>query len=127
MRKSIQLLSPAKVNLFLRVLGKREDGYHELHTLFERVGLCDELILRRIRSGIRVQSNLKSFPKGPKNTAYQAAKLLKDKFSVKEGIFIHIRKRIPVRAGLGGGSSNAAAVLLGLNKLWKLGLSKKEL
>ncbi|MBI4353283.1 MAG: 4-(cytidine 5'-diphospho)-2-C-methyl-D-erythritol kinase [Candidatus Omnitrophica bacterium] len=121
------LLSPAKVNLFLKVLRKRRDGYHEIQTLFERIRLFDELEFSPAPSGIRVESDVKSLPEGPKNLAYQAAWLLKEELGIQKGIRIRIRKRIPVSAGLGGGSSNAATVLLGLNRLWNLGLSKRRL
>lgn len=91
------------------------------------MNLCDEIVLTPIKSGIRIRSHTRNLPKGPKNIAYQAAQLLKDSFRIRKGIEIRIQKRIPMQAGLGGGSSNAAAVLMGLNKLWHLGLSKKEL
>ncbi len=123
----MRLLSPAKINLFLNVLFKRKDGYHEIATLFERIRLSDRINLTRVPSGIKIKSASRKIPRGPKNLAYQAAKLLKDRFSVKQGVVIDIQKNIPVSAGLGGGSSNAATVLLGLNELWGLGLSKKQL
>ncbi len=123
----MKFLSPAKINLFLNVSGKRKDGFHELRTLYERVSLCDDVSLSPLRSGIRILTDRPDLPMGPKNLAYRAAQLLKVKFGIQKGIVIRIQKRIPVQAGLGGGSSNAATVLLGLNKLWKLGLSKKEL
>ena len=121
----MKLLSPAKVNLFLRVLRKRKDGYHEIETLFERINLCDEIILKPAAKGIHVHCS--SGPQGPANLAYQAAKILQDEFKINQGIEITIRKRIPIAAGLGGGSSNAATVLLGLNRFWKLRCSKKKL
>ena len=124
---SLRLSSPAKINLFLNVLFKRKDGYHEIETLFERISLSDELVLVPSRSGIKITSDSKKLPKGPGNIAYRAAKLLKDRFGIRKGIVIKIKKRIPIAAGLGGGSSNAASVLLGLNRVWRLGLSKKEL
>ena len=124
---SLRLSSPAKINLFLNVLFKRKDGFHEIETLFERISLSDELILVPSRSGIKITSDSKKLPKGPRNIAYRAAKLLKDRFGIRKGIIIKIKKRIPIAAGLGGGSSNAASVLLGLNRLWKLGLSKEKL
>ena len=124
---SLRLSSPAKINLFLNVLFKRKDGYHEIETLFERISLSDELTLVSSRSGIKIISDSKKLPKGPDNLAYRAAKLLKDRFGIEKGILIKSKKRIPIAAGLGGGSSNAASVLLGLNRLWRLGLSKGEL
>jgi 4-diphosphocytidyl-2-C-methyl-D-erythritol kinase len=121
------LKSPAKINLLLNVLYKRKDGYHQLRTVFERVSLCDEICLEPLRRGIRIQTNVKNIPTGPKNIAYRAAKLLRDRFGISRGVRIRIQKKIPVAAGLGGGSSNAATVLVGLNRLWRLGLSKREL
>ncbi len=123
----MKLLSYAKVNLYLNVLFKRQDGYHEIDTLFERIGLADEITLTAAKKGIKITTNSKIIPKGPKNLAYRAAKLLKDKYKIEKGLVIHIQKDIPVAAGLGGGSSNAAAVLMGLNKHWNLRLSRKKL
>lgn len=123
----MKLLSPAKVNLFLNVLSKRKDGYHNIETLFERISLTDQITLLPARAGIKILTNSKAIPKGPKNLAYRAAKLLKDEYRIKKGVVLKIQKRIPVAAGLGGGSSNAATVLIGLNRLWRLGLSQKKL
>jgi len=123
----LKVFSHAKVNLFLEVLAKRPDGYHDLETLFERISLADEITLSRAQAGIRVSSDSSQIPKGPKNLAYRAAKLLKETYGLKQGIVIRIKKRIPLAAGLGGGSSNAAATLIGLNKLWHLKLSKERL
>ena len=125
--KYLKLKSPAKVNLFLKVIRKRKDGYHEIETLFERISLSDEITLSRAASGIRLKCDSKGLPLGPKNIAYRAAKLLKDALGIEEGVVIEIKKNIPVSAGLGGGSSNAATVLLGLNRLWRLRLSKARL
>ncbi len=125
---TLTLLSPAKINLFLKVLKKRPDGYHELVTLFERIDLCDTLTFRLRRDGkIRIVCRHKDVPSGPRNLAYRVALLLKNEFAVKDGVTIAIRKRIPVAAGLAGGSSNAATTFLGLNKLWNLSLSRKKL
>lgn len=123
----MKLKSPAKLNLFLNVLRKRKDGYHEIETLFERISLCDYLSFRRAPSGIQIRSNSKQIPLGPRNLVHRAAKLLKDRFHIKEGVRIKIHKNIPVAAGLGGGSSNAATALLGLNRLWNLGLGRSRL
>jgi len=126
--KSISLLSPAKLNLFLKVVNKRPDGYHNLVTLFERINLCDKITLTLTRKpGIQVSCDQADVPVGPKNLGFKAARLLMEKFQVRNGVRIHIKKMIPVAAGLGGGSSNAATVLLGLNKLWSLSLSRQEL
>jgi 4-diphosphocytidyl-2C-methyl-D-erythritol kinase len=120
--------SPAKLNLYLKVLRKRKDGYHNLKTIFERVSLCDIISLRLRRDGkIAVCCDNPRVPLADKNIAFVAAALLQKSFRIRQGVEISIKKRIPVGAGLGGGSSNAASVLLGLNKLWKLGLSKAAL
>lgn len=125
---SLFLRSPAKLNLYLKVVCKRPDGFHELKTIFERIDLADDIRLFREASGkIRITCDHPQVPKGPKNLVYKVAQLLRQDFGVKEGVKIDITKRIPVAAGLAGGSSNAATVLSGLNKLWKLGLDKDGL
>jgi|CXWL01.1.fsa_nt_gi 4-diphosphocytidyl-2-C-methyl-D-erythritol kinase len=125
---SILLRSPAKLNLYLKVIRKRPDGYHELKTIFERINLVDDIRLSRDLSGkISVVCDHPQVPKGPKNLVYKVALLLKRDFAIKEGVRIYIKKRIPVAAGLAGGSSNAATVLMGLNKLWKLRLDRETL
>lgn len=122
------LKSPAKLNVYLKVVNKRPDGYHNLVTLFERIDLCDDLKFTANKSGrIRLFCSHPQIPLGPKNLIYKTAKLLQEELSVSQGVDVHITKRIPVAAGLAGGSSNAATTLLGLNKLWKLKLSQKEL
>lgn len=126
--RRIRLASPAKLNLFLEVLHKRPDGFHNIATVFERIDLSDEICLTPNPSGaIRINCAHPQVPRGPKNVAYQAAKLLRDDFQIKEGVDIFIKKNIPVAAGLGGGSGNAATALKGLNELWKLGLSWPQL
>ena len=120
--------SCAKLNLYLAVINKRKDGYHNIKTVFERIGLSDRIILKPRRDNkIKIICSSPLVPKGKTNLAYRSAKLLQDSFLVKKGVDIEIRKRIPVGAGLGGGSSNAAAVLLGLNKLWGLNLGQNKL
>jgi len=122
---SLTLRSPAKLNLFLKILHKRPDGYHNLRTLFERIDLCDELRFTSRKDGrIRIICDHPHVPTGPKNLIFRAALLLKRDFDVQEGVEIRLKKRIPVAAGLGGGSSNAATTIFGLNKLWKLSLSR---
>ena len=124
---SLILKSPAKLNLYLDVLRKRSDGYHDIETIFERIDLCDRVTLTKISSGIRISSNSREIPLDHTNLAFRAAKLLLQKRKKKEGVHLHLHKRIPIAAGLGGGSSNAAAVLLGLNHLFRLRFSLKEL
>ena len=126
--KTLKVVSPAKLNLYLEVLNKRPDGYHNLHTLFERIDLADEIIFEDAgKDIITIRSDSREIPCNKDNLAYKAACLLKQELSLHKGVGIYIKKRIPVGAGLGGGSSNAASVLLGLNQLWKLGLSRKRL
>ncbi len=125
----ITLHAYAKLNLYLAVLNKRKDGYHNINTLFEKISLSDKLTLRLRPKDkkITVASDKASLPKGAANIAYRSAKLLQDSLKIEQGVDIKIIKRIPVGAGLGGGSSDAAAVLLGLNKVWGLGLSREKL
>ena len=124
----MKLFSPAKINLFLNVFRKRSDGYHAIETLFERLDLGDTIDLEAMPSGVELKVvGGEKIPSGPSNLVCRAAKLLQDSTGVRCGVRIRIRKRIPVSAGLGGGSSNAAAVLVGLNRLWKLRLSRKKL
>ncbi len=120
--------SYAKLNLYLKVLGKRKDNYHNLETIFERISLCDKitLTLRHDRK-IQVISSCQHIPKDSSNLAYKSAKLLQDSFDFDKGVDIRIIKRIPVGSGMGGGSSNAASVLTGLNKLWRLNLNQQKL
>lgn len=117
-----------KINLTLDILGKRADGYHEILTLFQGISLCDEVCLEKEEGeGIVLTSDLPGLGTGPENLAYRAAQLLKENFPQVCGVKIHLTKRIPLAAGLAGGSTDAAAVLLGLNRLYKLNLSREEL
>lgn len=126
--KDISLPSCAKVNFGLRVLGKRPDGFHEIRTILQTVDLQDKLVITLSGDGkIRVRCDHPEVPSGSKNLAHGAARLLQGEFQVPHGCRIHIAKKIPPAAGLGGGSSNAAATLVGLNRLWDLHLSKGDL
>ncbi len=125
---SLALPSFAKTNWILKILGLREDGFHELRTVFQMLDLRDELILRVTRdSEIRIQVHGRAAPAGPENLVCRAARLLKRKAGVSAGVELTLTKRIPLGAGLGGGSGNAAATLLGLNQLWGCGLSLSSL
>ena len=121
---SIELTAPAKVNLFLKVLGKRKDSYHNLHTLFERIDLCDTIRISKAPQGITVTSDRPITGNPRDNIAYKAAELILSHAKAKGGARIRIRKRIPMAAGLGGGSSDAAAVLIGVNKLYNLNINR---
>lgn len=123
-----KLKTPAKINLTLDVLHKREDGYHEIEMVMTTIDLADRLELKCLAdSRIEVNSSVSYVPSNESNLAYQAAKLLQDRFRVQEGVSIFIDKQIPVAAGLAGGSSNAAGTIRGLNKLWRLNLSVEEM
>jgi 4-diphosphocytidyl-2-C-methyl-D-erythritol kinase len=126
--ESLHLRSPAKINLRLEILRKREDGYHELRTIFQKINLYDSLhfCLKR-RRGISIKVDHPSLPTDEKNLVYRAAQTFLRKTDYQGGIEIKIEKRIPLGAGLGGGSSNAATTLMALNQLLRRGLSDKEL
>lgn len=125
---SLNLAAPAKINYLLDVIGKRPDGYHELRMIMQRINLCDDITLSVIRSpGISVTCNSPGAPDGPDNIAWKAARAILDRSKSEYGVHISITKNIPVAAGLGGGSSDAAAVLSGLNELLCLDLSIVEL
>ncbi len=126
--KSLNLNSYAKLNLYLRVLGRRDDNYHSIITLFERIDLCDRIGLRVLpQRQIRIVLSGRALSSGRGNLVYRAASILRREFGVRRGVEISIKKLIPVSAGLGGGSSDAATVLTGLNKLWGLNLSIRQL
>jgi 4-diphosphocytidyl-2C-methyl-D-erythritol kinase len=125
---TLTLKSYAKLNLYLKVLNKRKDGYHNLLTLFERIDLFDTITFKKLNPKIiRIVSSSREIPRYSGNLAYRAASLLQDTFNLDCGVEIKITKRIPVGSGMGGGSGNAAYTLLGLNKLWNLKLSRKRL
>lgn len=120
--------APAKINLSLDVLHKRADGFHEVKMIMTTIDLADRVELAELPSDeIQIISHNRFVPDDQRNLAYQAALLLKRRYGVKKGVSIAITKVIPVAAGLAGGSSDAAATLRGLNRLWKLGLSLDEL
>ena len=121
------LKSPAKLNLYLNVLRKRPDGYHDIETLFERINLADTITLRKTPSGIQLTTSHPTLPTDGRNLAYRAAELFFRKLRRPGGVRIHLRKRIPIASGMGGGSSNAATVLLGLNRLYGRPFSERVL
>lgn len=118
---------PAKVNLFLKVLGKREDGYHDIATLMQRISLCDELDISLRGKDIRVRCPGSSLPEDAENIVYRAARIFLERARCSLGVEIILRKRIPIAAGLGGGSSNAATTLVALNELLESPFSGGEL
>ena len=123
----IETQCPAKINLFLRVLNKRIDGYHNIETSFQLVDLCDLMSFERTTDGIIIESN-KDFLRGQDNTIFTSASKIKEYLSDQEyGVKISIQKNIPTGSGMGGGSSNAASTIIALNKLWNLNLSENKL
>lgn len=119
--REIRLKSPAKINLSLRVLGSRPDGFHEIETHVQQVSLFDNIRIRPASDAIRVSADRADVPSGKQNLAYQAAAALKEAAGAgRLGASIYLKKNIPSGAGLGGGSGNAAAVLWALNRLWTL-------
>ena len=124
----IQLKALAKINLVLDVLRRREDGYHEVKMIMHTIGLHDDLEIRKTKTpGIQVKTNLYYLPTNENNLVYKAAKLLMDEFQIQDGVSIQLKKRIPVAAGMAGGSSDGAAVLWGINQMYGLGLSMQAL
>ena len=127
-RSDLRVRAHAKINLYLDVVGKREDGYHNLETVFHSIDLHDDVIIRKQDTKeITVHCEHPAVPCDSRNLAHQAAQLLNEAVGGIDGIAIDIHKRIPVAAGLGGGSANAAAVLHGVNELFGLGFTQEEL
>ena len=126
--KQIELKSLAKINLGLDVLGRRENGYHDVRMIMQSIYLYDEVKIKRTKNpGIEIKTNLYFLPTGKENIAYKAAEMLIEEFHIEEGVHITLNKHIPVAAGMAGGSSNAAAVLYGMNKMFDLKLTQTEL
>ena len=124
----IQLKALAKINLVLDVLRRREDGYHEVKMIMQTIGLHDDLEIRKTKTpGIQVKTNLYYLPTNENNLVYKAAKLLMDEFQIQDGVSIQLKKRIPVAAGMAGGSSDGAALPWGINQMYGLGLSMQAL
>lgn len=124
----MKLKALGKINLGLDVLGKRPDGYHDVRMVMQTIYLYDQItITKRKEPGIGLSTNLFYLPVNENNLAYRAAKLLMDEFEIRSGVDIFLEKHIPVAAGMAGGSSNAAAVLYGINRMFDLGLSMEEL
>lgn len=123
----ITLPSFAKVNLHLRVLGKREDGYHDIFTVFQTVSLHDTITFEESASEIVLECDEPNVPTDIRNLVVKAANRIRDRYQVLKGAYIRIEKRIPMGGGLGGGSSNAAVALIGLTRLWRLNARVQDL
>lgn len=126
--EKLELKALGKINLGLDVLGRRDNGYHDVRMVMQTLYLYDNVVLeKKQKPGIEIESNLFFLPKDENNIAYKAAKLLMDEFQIQGGIKITLDKHIPVAAGMAGGSSNAAAVLYGMNRMYELDLSQEQL
>ena len=124
----IDVKALAKINIGLDVTGIREDGYHEVKMIMQTVNLFDKITISKVAEpGVSMTTNLKFLTVGDDNLCIKAAKLLIDEFDIKQGIQISLEKHIPVAAGMAGGSTDAAAILFGMNKMFKLGLSRKDM
>ena len=123
----ISLKAPAKVNLFLEILGKRDNGYHEIETIMQEIDLADSLQFEETQEGVTLECNDKNIPANQDNLVCKAANLILEECGIRKGVIINLEKNIPVGAGLGGGSSDAATTLKALNSLWKVGLNNEEL
>ncbi len=125
---NISLKALAKINLGLDVVRRREDGYHDVRMVMQTIHLYDKLDIQKTEEpGITITSNISFVPTNENNLIYKAGKLLMDEFDIKEGVSVYLNKRIPVAAGMAGGSTDAAAMLYGMNQIFELGLSQQEL
>ncbi len=125
---TIQLKAYGKINLGLDVLGKRPDGYHEVRMIMQTVGIHDKLLIKKeAEPGIRLTTNLPYLPVNENNLVVKGAKLLQEAFHIQSGLSIRLHKYIPISAGMAGGSTDGAAVLVGMNRMFRLGLHQQEL
>lgn len=125
---NISLKALAKINLGLDVVRRREDGYHEVRMVMQTIHLFDRLDISKTKEpGIQIQCNLPFVPTNESNLVYKAAKMLMEEFDITEGVSVNLQKRIPVAAGMAGGSTDGAAMLYGMNQIFELGLSQQEL
>ncbi|MDP3024843.1 MAG: 4-(cytidine 5'-diphospho)-2-C-methyl-D-erythritol kinase [candidate division Zixibacteria bacterium] len=125
--KGLTLKAPAKINLFLEILNQREDGYHNVSTLMQRISLHDTLTFLKINEGVIIKTDNIQLPSDRRNLVHQAARLILSEGKVAQGVKIFLRKKIPISSGLGGGSSDAASTLLGVNRLYNLNYPVKRL
>ena len=125
--REIRVFAPAKLNLYLDVLDKRTDGFHNIETIFEKIDLKDEIIIKEKGRGLKVKASSNKCSQDKDNIVYKAAKALSVEAKIRLNIEIYIKKNIPVSAGLGGGSSNAASSLRAINELFALGVSEKRI
>ncbi|SFA83896.1 4-diphosphocytidyl-2-C-methyl-D-erythritol kinase [Acetitomaculum ruminis DSM 5522] len=126
--QDIKLKARAKINLSLDVMGVRQDGYHLVSMVMQNIDLYDEITMEKTREDIiRINTNMSILPNDENNLCYKAAALMREKYHIKDGIFINLSKKIPIAAGMAGGSSDAAAVMKGINEMFDLGIKEEEL
>ncbi len=125
--ETLTLPSNAKINLGLQVTGKREDGYHNINTVFQEIDFCDTLTFQKTDAGIHLTASDPALPLDHRNLVAKAFTLMQKEFNLKGGIQVHLEKKIPAGAGLGGGSSNASTTIKAVNRLWKLNLTEQTL
>jgi 4-diphosphocytidyl-2-C-methyl-D-erythritol kinase len=124
--KKTKMKSYAKINLYFELVNKRQDGYHDIKSILQNIDIFDEIEIEEIERGIKIDSNYKDIPVGADNTVYKAVNLIIKTYKIDKGIKIFLNKNIPHSAGLGGGSSDSAAVIEALNRLWNLKMSTKD-
>lgn len=122
-----KLKAYAKINLGLDVIGRLPDGYHQVKMVMQTVGIYDELTFERAEQGIQITTDSGILPTDENNLIYKAARLMMEKYRIEEGIRVHLQKNIPIAAGMAGGSTDAAAAMQGMNRLFRLGVPKEEL
>ena len=128
LKQNMLILSPAKINLYLEILQRNPDGFHSIKTIFQTISLYDEIVLAPLsKKEFRIVSIDPKVPRGEENFIVKALNILTETFNINKGLEIRLNKNIPIGAGLGGGSSNVASVIKGVNSLWKLNLSQEEL
>jgi 4-diphosphocytidyl-2-C-methyl-D-erythritol kinase len=123
----IEIDSYSKINLTLNILGKRQDGYHNIETIMQSINLADRIVIREEKEGVKVKCNHPLVPTDTQSLTYRSAKKILNKYGIKKGVKIEIDKKIPLASGMAGGSANSASILVGINKLFALNLSNKDL
>lgn len=125
--KKIEIYSYSKINLTLNILGKRQDGYHNIETIMQSINLTDRIFIKEEKEGIKVKCNHSQVPIDAQGLAYRSAEKILNRYKITKGVKIEIDKKIPLASGMAGGSANSASILVGINKLFTLSLSNEDL
>ncbi|MCJ7657231.1 MAG: 4-(cytidine 5'-diphospho)-2-C-methyl-D-erythritol kinase, partial [Candidatus Atribacteria bacterium] len=125
--KEIEIDSYSKINLTLSVLGKRQDGYHNIETIMQSINLADKIVIREEKEGVKIKCSHPLVPTDTQSLTYRSAEKILSRYRIKKGVKIEIDKKIPLASGMAGGSANSASILVGINKLFALNLSNKDL